>query len=101
MADRSYGSSLDSAPAAISAGPLARIHLDLPLLIGLLLLCGCGLILLFSATDQDPDKLDRQMIRLGIAFLVMFVVAQIPPSELRRWSPPLRSTWPRVAARID
>ncbi len=89
MADRSYGSGLDSAPAAISAGPLARMHLDLPLLIGLLLLCGCGLLLLFSATDQDPDKLDRQMIRLGIAFLVMFVVAQIPPSELRRWSPPL------------
>jgi rod shape determining protein RodA len=89
MADRAYGSGLDSAPAATQAGPLARIHLDLPLLIGLLLLCGYGLLLLFSATDQDPDKLDRQLVRIGIGFVVMFVVAQIPPSELRRWAPPL------------
>lgn len=89
MADRPYVSGLDSAPAATRAGSLSRVHLDLPLLIGLLLLCGYGLLLLFSATDQDPDKLDRQMIRLGIAFVVMIVVAQIPPSELRRWSPPL------------
>lgn len=89
MADRLYGSGLDSAPAATQAGPLARVHLDLPLLIGLLLLCGYGLLLLFSATDQDSDKLDRQLIRLGIAFAVMVVVAQIPPPELRRWSPPL------------
>lgn len=89
MADRSYGSGLDSMPAATNAGPLARIHLDLPLLIGLLLLCGYGLLLLFSATEQNPEKLDGQMIRIGIAFAVMFVVAQIPPSELRCWSPPL------------
>jgi rod shape determining protein RodA len=59
------------------------------LLIGLLVLCGYGLLILFSATDQDPGKLDRQMVRLGIGFLVMILVAQIPPSELRRWSPPL------------
>jgi rod shape determining protein RodA len=89
MANRPYISGLDSAPAATNAGPLARVHLDLPLLIGLLVLCGYGLLLLSSATDQDPDKLDRQVIRLGIAFLVMIVVAQIPPSQLRRWSPPL------------
>jgi len=89
VVDRPYGSGLDSAPAATRAGLLARVHLDLPLLLGLLLLCGYGLLLLFSATDQDPGKLDRQMIRLGIAFVVMIAVAQIPPSELRRWSPPL------------
>jgi rod shape determining protein RodA len=29
------------------------------------------------------------MIRLGIAFAAMIVVAQIPPSELRRWAPVL------------
>jgi rod shape determining protein RodA len=89
MGDRPYGSGLDSAPAATQAGPLARIHLDLPLLIGLLLLCGYGMLLLFSATDQDPDKLDRQLVRIGIGFVVMFLVAQIPPSELRRWAPAL------------
>jgi len=89
MADRSYGSGLDSTPAATQVGPLARVHLDLPLLIALLLLCGYGLLVLFSAIDQDPEKFEAQMIRLGIAFAVMIVVAQIPPSELRRWSLPL------------
>ena len=89
MADRPYGPSLDKAPAATQAGLLARVHLDLPLLIALLLLCSYGLLVLFSATGQDPDRLDRQMIRLGIAFVVMVVVAQIPPAVLRRWSLPL------------
>ena len=89
MADRLGGSGLGNAPAATRAGLLARLHLDLPLLIALLLLCGYGMLVLFSATDQDPDKLDRQMIRLGIAFAVMIVVAQIPPAALRRWSLPL------------
>jgi rod shape determining protein RodA len=66
---------------------LARLHVDLPLLIALLLLCGYGLLVLFSATDQDPTKLDRQLVRLGIAFGVMLLVAQIPPQQLRRWAP--------------
>jgi rod shape determining protein RodA len=89
MADSSYGSGLDGPTATSPASTLARVHLDLPLLIALLLLCGYGLLVLFSATDQDPGKLEAQMIRLAIAFLVMVVVAQIPPWELRRWSLPL------------
>ena len=89
MADSGYDPNLSGVPAATRAGPLARVHLDLPLLIALLLLCSYGLLILFSATDQDPDKLDRQMVRLGIAFAVMVVVAQIPPPQLRRWSLPL------------
>jgi len=89
MADRSYDSALSNTPAATQAGLLARVHLDLPLLIALLLLCGYGLLVLYSATDRDPVKLEAQMIRLGIAFLVMIFVAQIPPAQLRRWSLPL------------
>lgn len=87
MADRSYTSGLDTPPAAIQVGLLARLHLDLPLLVGLLSLCGYGLMVLYSASDQDPAKMEAQMIRLGIAFAVMVAVAQIPPPELRRWSP--------------
>jgi len=67
----------------------ARIHLDLPLLVALLLLCGYGLLVLFSATDQDLNKLYRQLIRFGIGFAVMIVIAQIPPLKLQRWSLPL------------
>lgn len=87
MANSTYGSELDHEPSASQAVVLTRLHLDLPMLIALLLLCGYGLLVLFSATDQDPAKLDRQIVRLGIAFAVMVAVAQIPPVHLRRWSP--------------
>ena len=68
-------------------GLLASIHLDLPLLTGLLLLCGYGLIILYSASGEDPAQVQRQMIRLGVAFTAMLVLAQIHPHTLRRWSP--------------
>jgi rod shape determining protein RodA len=89
MADRPYRSGPYVTPMATGTGLLARVHLDLPLLIALLLLCGFGLLVLFSATDQNLDKLEAQTIRLGIAFVAMIAVAQVPPMQLRRWSLPL------------
>ncbi len=68
-------------------GTLDFIHLDLPLLLGLLLLCGLGLAVLYSASGQDMGQIQRQLIRLGLAFLVMLVAAQIHPATLKRWSP--------------
>ncbi len=73
-------------------GTLDFIHLDLPLLLGLLVLCGFGLVVLYSATGQDIGQIQRQLIRLGLAFTVMIVIAQIPPSTLKRWSPLLYMT---------
>ncbi len=80
-------SSLQPSNPAKPPGLLARLHLDLPLLTGLVLLCGYGLLVLYSAADQDLDQVRRQGLRLGLAFLAMFVVAQVPPGHLRRWSP--------------
>jgi len=68
-------------------GALDFIHLDLPLLIGLLLLCGLGLAVLYSASGQDMGQIQRQLIRLGLAFFVMLIAAQIHPATLKRWSP--------------
>jgi len=70
-------------------GLLADLHLDLPLLTGLILLCGFGLVVLYSASGQDMGQIQRQLIRLGVAFVVMIVMAQVPPSQIRRWSPGL------------
>jgi len=64
-----------------------RLHLDVPLLVGLLLLAGLGLVTLYSAGGQDMDVVLRQLARLGIGFGVMLAVAQIPPSALHRWTP--------------
>jgi rod shape determining protein RodA len=65
------------------------LHLDLPLLVTVLLLCGYGLLVLFSATDQDPGKVERQILRLGMALGVMLALAQVHPAVLRRWAAPV------------
>ena len=68
-------------------GLLAVFHIDLPLLVGLLLLCGFGLVVLYSASGENLDQLQRQALRILLAFTVMLVVAQLNPATLRRWSP--------------
>ncbi len=64
-----------------------RLHMDLPLLIGLLLLAGIGLLILYSAANENSAMVLRQATRFGIAFVGMFIVAQIPPTHLRIWAP--------------
>ena len=73
----------------ISAGRrlFYRIHIDLPLLIGIVILAAMGMGVLYSAGGQDVELLNRQMIRLAIAFIVMLLVAQINPGTLKFWAP--------------
>ena len=68
-------------------GLLAVFHIDLPLLVGLLLLCGFGLIVLYSASGENIDQVERQAVRIFVALAVMLTIAQVTPSTLRRWSP--------------
>ncbi len=63
------------------------LHLDIPLVLALVLLSVLGLAILYSASGQDMDMVDRQLIRLGVAFLVMFVLAQIPAHHIEHWAP--------------
>ena len=70
-------------------GLLAVFHIDLPLLVGLLLLCGFGLIVLYSASGENLAQVQRQMVRIALALVVMLGVAQVSPITLRRWSPSL------------
>lgn len=68
---------------------LWRLHVDLPLLVLVLLVCGLGLVVLYSAVDGNFARLQSQASRLGLALGVMLVVAQVPPRSLQRWSLPL------------
>ncbi|MCB1850897.1 MAG: rod shape-determining protein RodA [Gammaproteobacteria bacterium] len=70
-------------------GLLAGLHLDLPLLTGLILLSLFGLLVLFSASGESIEHVKRALLRLALAFAMMVVVAQIPPTVVRRWSPRL------------
>ena len=64
-----------------------RLHIDLPLLAGLFLLMGFGLLILYSAAGESMAQLQRQAIRLGIAFLTMIILAWIPPRVYKKWTP--------------
>lgn len=72
---------------ALSRSFMRRIHLDGPLLLGLLAATLLGLVVLYSAGRQNPDMLFRQGIRMGLGFVAMVVMAQLPPHYLRRVAP--------------
>lgn len=63
------------------------LHLDPILLALLLVLVSCGLFVLYSGADRNLEVVKAQGIRLAIAFVVMFVFAQLDPSVYRRWAP--------------
>lgn len=55
-----------------------RFHMDKLLLLAIGIVTLMGLIVLVSAGNQEEGILGRQLVRLSIAFGLMFVVAQIP-----------------------
>lgn len=77
--------SLDAGPKP--QGLFAWMHIDLPLLTGLLLLCGMGLSIIYTASGQDVEHVTRQAMRMGLGLTVMVVMAQISPQRYRQWSP--------------
>ena len=66
---------------------LYRLHIDLPLVIGIMLLAAMGMVVLYSAGDKSLDLLNRQLVRLFLAFVVMLAVAQINPITIKHWAP--------------
>jgi rod shape determining protein RodA len=66
---------------------LQIIRIDPVLLFGLLMLTLAGLGILYSAGDQSAELMQKQVVRLSIAFLVMLVAAQISPHQLYLWTP--------------
>lgn len=76
-----------SGPFARSRGVWSALHLDPVLLLLLLLLVSGGLFVLYSGADRNIEVVKAQGIRLGVAFVVMFVFAQLDPAVFRRWAP--------------
>lgn len=64
-----------------------RLHIDIPLLAGLLLLSLLSLVILYSAGGQQDEVLIRHSLRLLLAFGVMVALAQIPPYYFEVWAP--------------
>ena len=64
-----------------------RIHIDPWLTLILFSICFVGLTVLYSASTQNTAMVIRQMVSYGIAFMVMAIMAQIPPLFYRTLSP--------------
>ncbi|TPE48728.1 rod shape-determining protein RodA [Maribrevibacterium harenarium] len=62
-------------------------HIDILLAGALLLLMAGGLVILYSASGQDVDMVERQVLRLSIGMMVCLTLAQLPPKYMRRASP--------------
>ncbi len=76
-----------AAPLSDFASLMRRSNIDGPLLSGLLLICALGLVVLYSAVGESMRLWLNQVVRLGVAVVVMLIVAQMPPDFLRRWTP--------------
>ena len=68
---------------------LAALQLDGPLLIGLALVAGYGLIVLYSASGQNWSMVLRAVVRLLMGGAAMIALAQLRPQQLRAAAMPL------------
>jgi len=75
------------APLSDMSRILRRVNMDGPLLGGLLLICGFGLVVLYSAVGENLDLWLQQCVRLVVGLGVLFIVAQLSPDLMRRWTP--------------
>jgi len=64
-----------------------RLHIDLPLVFGLAFICALSLVVLWSAGGERSNLLVQQSVRMGIAFIAMYLVAQVTPMDMKRFSP--------------
>ena len=65
---------------------LNRLHIDIPLFLVLLLISVLSFVILYSAGNQAIGLLIRQAFRVGLAIILMIVLAQINPYQFKRYS---------------
>ncbi len=87
MAQSRLSAGLESTAKQGSSSLFRDLHIDWPLMTGLIALSILGLIVLYSASGENWSTVSRQMIWMSIAFLTMFFVAQIPPHHIQFWTP--------------
>ena len=69
------------------ARALRVINIDPVLFLGIFLLSVISMGILYSAGDGSIELVQKQVVRMGLAFLVMLIVAQIPQRQLYFWAP--------------
>ncbi|MGR9086875.1 MAG: rod shape-determining protein RodA [Gammaproteobacteria bacterium] len=73
-------------PPSILGALLRKLHIDIPLFICLLLTALLSFMILYSSGGQDMDVLIRQGARIGLAMLLMTILAHVHPNQFKRYS---------------
>lgn len=73
-------------PPSLLGNLLRKLHIDIPLFIGLLLICATSFVILYSAGGQEVPLLIRHATRMGFAVLLMIVLAHINPRRFQTFS---------------
>ncbi len=68
-------------------GAFTWFNLDPWLMLILLSIVGFGLVVLHSASDGNWEVVEAQLVRLGLGFGLMILIAQIPPYFMLRTAP--------------
>jgi rod shape determining protein RodA len=74
---------------SFAARVLAKLKLDGPLLVGLGLIALYGLVILYSASGQNWNRVIDGAIRVALGGIAMCMLAQVKPAFLRRVAFPL------------
>lgn len=64
-----------------------RLHIDMVLMLLLTVTCAYGLLVLDSAVNRESAAVISQLMKLGVATLIMIIMAQIPPVFYLRLAP--------------
>lgn len=77
---------------SLHARPMYRftsksIHVDWPLLGMLLAVIAFGMLILYSASNQNMGMVLRQLMRLCFAIGIMMLFAMVPPHKYKIWTP--------------
>lgn len=70
---------------------LRKLHVDIPLFLGLLIITALSFVILYSASTQNLDYLVKHFMRSSLAFLLMIALAQVNPYQFKRYSMALYS----------
>ena len=77
----------DGLSTAMQPSRWQRLHIDPWLCLFLILNALLGLTVLYSASAQDLGLVSKQAMSFGIGFVVMILLAQIPPKVYQAFSP--------------
>jgi rod shape determining protein RodA len=65
---------------------LRKLHIDIPLLLGILMICSLSFVILYSAGGQEIPLLIRHATRMALALTLMTVLAHINPRQFQSFS---------------